>query len=431
MTRHHEPSQLPDASRRDFMRVTGAALFAAGAFPRVAQAQNSNPNGRLGVGLIGCGGRGNSLIRNLLSLQDNGHEVDVAAVCDTYRPRGQQTQQNTDAPAFYMDHRELLDDPNVDAVIIATPDHLHGFQTVDAAEKGKPIYCEKPITHWRQTSLTKKVRDAVREAGVVFQAGTQGMADSSWRQAKALVEEGLIGQPLHAECGYFRVGDWGERGMPIDDPNAEPGEDLDWEAFLADAPERPFDVSRYFRWRLYEDYAGGPVTDLYPHSMTPAVYALGLGTPSHAVATGGIYRYDYPEREVPDTFNMIADYPENVSLAVLGTQGNDHVATGHHGSLNRSPVLRGWDGTLTFTGDEVQFTPAEGSNKEPETVAVEERGSDVLHMANFVEAINGEAEVNAGIELAYNVQVALQMATMAYRERTTVTYDPDTETLSY
>ena len=114
--------------------------------------------------------------------------------------------------------------------------------------------------------------------------------------------------------------------MPIDDPNAKPGADLNWEAFLGDSPQRPFDVSRFFRWRMYEDYAGGPVTDLFPHSFTPVADILGVGAPSVVVATGGKFRYE--EREVPDTFNMLIDYPQKCTVAVLGTQGNDFVAEG-------------------------------------------------------------------------------------------------------
>ena len=428
MTNTSKGEQGDRATRRDFLRGAGAAAtaaFAASAFP--GRRTPANANSRLGIGIIGCGSRGGGLTRTLLGLGDDG--VEVVAVCDTYRPRMAAAAENSGAERQYMDHRELLDDPRVDAVIIATPDHVHGYQVIDAANKGKHIFCEKPFTHWRQFELTKQARNAVREAGVVFELGTQGMMDSSWRQARALVEQGLIGEPIHAECGYFRVGDWGERGMPVDDPDVEPGADLDWDAFLAGAPQRPFDVSRYFRWRLYEDYSGGPVTDLYPHSMTPAVYALGLGAPSHAVATGGIHRYDYPEREVPDTFNMIVEYPERVSVAVLGTQGNDYTATGSHSSLNRSPVLRGWEGSLIFDGDEVKFIPADGSDKEPRTVAVEDRGSGQQHMANFVSALRGESEPVSDIELAYNVQTALHMATLSYRRRITVQYDPERETL--
>ena len=118
--------------------------------------------------------------------------------------------------------------------------------------------------------------------------------------------------------------------MRIDDPNARPGPDLNWEGFLGSAPKRPYDVSRYFRWRMYEDYAGGPSTDLFPHSLTPVLFMLGVGMPSTAVATGGKLRYQ--EREIPDTYNMLIDYPENITVAVLGTQANDYAGTGSRGT---------------------------------------------------------------------------------------------------
>jgi predicted dehydrogenase len=242
-----------------------------------------------------------------------------------------------------------------------------------------------------------------------------------------LVKEGLIGQPIHAECGYFRVGDWGERGMKIDDPNVKPGNDLNWEAFLGDAPKRDFDVSRYFRWRMYEDYSGGPVTDLFPHSLTPAVFMLGVGVPSQAVGIGGIYRY--PDREVPDTFNMLLDYPEKLTLAVLGTQGNNYQGAHGRGSGGRCPTLRGWEGTLTVMPnsetkqDEIVFIPAEGSKKDAQHIVIAGKESVPEHWKNLLACVRSRGRPESPIDLAYRVQTALQMAAHAARNGKTAKYD--------
>jgi predicted dehydrogenase len=407
------------------MQHTATAALAAAATTGIARRARA-ANDRLGVGVIGVGGRGTGHLQVLKHLEKEG-DVEIVAVCDVYRPRMQKAAENYGAKG-YMDYRELLADPRVDVVSIATPDHVHAQETIDAVRAGKHVYCEKPVTHWRQFEKTKQLAEEVKKSGCVFQLGTQGMSDSAWHQMKQLVRDGLIGQPLHAECGYFRVGDWGERGMPIDDPNAVEGPDLNWEAFLGDAPKRPFDVSRFFRWRMYEDYSGGPVTDLYPHSLTPVIDILGVTLPEMAVATGGKYRYD--EREVPDTFNMLVDYPEKITIAVLGTQGNDYSGTGFRGSPGRVPVVRGWDGSITVQGEEIVFIPADQSKKKEQRFAIE-RGENMLHhYKNFIDCCRtGDQNTFSPADLAYYTQTALIMAMLALREGKTARFDHEQQSI--
>lgn len=325
-----------------------------------------------------------------------------------------------------MDHRELLADPAVDIVSIATPDHHHGYQAIDAVKAGKDVYCEKPVTHWRQFDLTKQLAAEVKASGRAFQLGSQGLSNSAWHQMKKLVQDGLIGQPIHAECGYFRVGDWGERGMPVNDPNAGPGPDLNWEAFLGDSPKRDFDVSRFFRWRMYEVRAGGPCTDLFPHSLTPVTHILGAGMPSSAVATGGKFRYQ--EREVPDTFNMLVDYPSGLTIAVLGTQGNDNQGTVSRGAGGRIPLIRGWDGSLTLQGEEIVFTPIQGGEKKAQRLPVEHKEDVFLHFKNLIQCrMEGRVDTWSGVQLAYETQTALIMGYLALREGKTARFDAEKE----
>ncbi len=244
---------------------------------------------------------------------------------------------------------------------------------------------------------------------------------------KKLVQDGLIGQPLFGETGFFRVGDWGERGMRIDDPNAKPGPDLNWEAFLGDAPKREYSVDRQFRWRLFEDYAGGPVTDLYPHCLTQVIDILGVGFPSEVVATGGIHRYPYKLREVPDTFNLLAQYPENVTISVLGTQGNDYQTTDRRGAGQRCPVIRGWDGSLSIEKNrEIFFMPLRlnGAQKPPRFPP--ERGeSNVEHWKNLLQCCKTrkKEELWSNADLAFRTQTVLQMAMLAMRAGKTARFD--------
>jgi predicted dehydrogenase len=431
MTAQSSDRPRHQSTRRDFIRRTAAVtgVIAVSSLPARSQARVLGANDRIGIGFIGCGGRGGYLMNALKEMQAAGGNFDILAVCDTYRPRATR-QADLYKAKSYMDHRELLADPRVDVVGITTPDHIHGYQVIDAVQAGKNVYCEKPVTHWRQFELTKRMAAEVAKSGRVFQLGSQGMSNTAWHQARKLIADGLIGQPIHAECGYFRVGDWGEAGMSVDDPEAKPGPDLNWDAFLGDAPKRPFDVSRYFRWRLYEDYSGGPATDLYPHSLTPVIYMLGVSMPATAVGSGGKYRY-FPckEREVPDTANIILDYPERITVVVLGTQGNNFFTTEEMGSVGRAPTIRGWEGTLSFTAKEIVFTPAFGSKKEPQRFPVE-HGEDVkLHWQDFLDCCRAGKQPNSPADLAYKTQTALQMGIWSWRAGKTARFDKDKETI--
>lgn len=430
-------------SRRKF--IGRSATLAAGmavlnAAPAIAQT-SASANEKLGVGIIGCGGRGTGHMGTWEWLNNNGGNVEVVALCDVYRPRLNRAAAAAPNAKAYMDYRELLADPNVDIVSIATPDHHHGQQAIDAMRAGKEVYCEKPLTHWSQFEAARDIARTARETGRVFQLGTQGLSDPAWWQMKALVQEGLIGQPLQAECGIFRVGDWGERGMRVDDPEARPGPDLNWDAFLGDRPKRDFDVSRFFRWRMYEDYAGGPSTDLYPHSFTPVTTMLDLKAPAYAVGTGGIYRYplsetqkidpdETVEREVPDTFNMLVDYPGGITCALLGTQGNGYQGTGARGSGAKVPVLRGWEGTLTIQDDDIVFEPTDSGAKEAQRYPIQGKENMGEFFRSFVECVRaGNPETQSPAERAYHTQAALIMGYLALREGKTIRFDPDTETL--
>ncbi|MHC4755385.1 MAG: Gfo/Idh/MocA family protein [Planctomycetota bacterium] len=416
-----------DITRRRLLQTASAMAATAyvGTLPS-AFARNKSPNEKIGVGIIGTGGRGSGHLYMLNLIKEQGENIEIVAVCDIYRPRLEKAAKKYNAKA-YSDHRELLADKNVDIVCIATPDHIHGYQVIDAIEAGKDVYCEKPVTHWRQFDLTKKLFEVVSKSDCVFQLGTQAMSDSAWHQMKKLVAEGLIGQPLYGEAGFFRIGDWGERGMSVDDPNAKPGKDLNWEAFLGDSPKRPFSVDRFFRWRLFEDYAGGPVTDLYPHSLTQVVDILGVGFPESVVALGGIHRYEYELRDVPDTFNLIAQYPEKVTITVMGTQANDYNTTDFRGSGKRSPVIRGWDGALTIhENKEITFTPVRIKGaKEPQRFAIEHGEDNFEHWRNLIQCCRTRNKNTwSPIDLAFRTQTILHMSMLAYRNGKTARFDP-------
>jgi predicted dehydrogenase len=429
------PSRSGDpVTRRQFHAAAlaaGQAVAACQAFAALdARASEAVPGAldRIRIGVIGCGGRGTHHIRNLLSMRDAGEKIEVAAVCDTYRPRLEAAARISGAAFKTMVHEDLVARKDLDLVLVATPDHWHGPQAIDSLRAGKDVYCEKPLVHWRQLGLPERIVQAARETGRLVQVGCQRMSSTAYSQARELIRAGAIGRLLMAQTGYYRLGDWGERGMPIDDPAARPGPDLDWERFQGDSPRRDFDPSRYFRWRMYWEYSGGPATDNYVHFYAPLAYMLDLGYPDQVIASGGKYRYE--EREVPDTFNMIADYPGRSSasgrIAVLcdGTQGNDFQAPGS----GESPLVRGWEGTLAIEGAQIVVRPV-GEGGPEKRIPVEAGTDEKRFWKELLDCARTRKEPRSGAALNAAVTTTMQMAIAAMREGKVVRWDQERQTI--
>lgn len=382
--------------RRDFLAALASVPAAR------AGTASSSPGKRLGLGLIGCGARGVHLAGTVRQLAEAGEDAAVTAVCDIYQPRLERTAVRFSAKE-YGRSADLVRDPNVDAVIIATPDRLHVYHALEAVRAGKDVYCEKPLTHWAQFDKLKELVREVRARKTVFQVGAQWVSDPMWTRAAEQVRKGEIGKVVHAQTGYCRHGDGGERGMPVEDPQAQAGRGLDWDAFQADAPRRGFNVSRFFQWRMYLDYSGGPATDLYPHPLTRLLKALGAGLPKKVVAVGGKYFYN-GERDVPDTFDLLIEYPEGFTVAVLGTIVND---------AGVDTIIRGSEGTIRFSGDaQLSFAPQPGSKKGWRVISTDRTGQE--HMQDFLRCVRTREKPRCDIELGYAVQVPLIMAMQSY-----------------
>jgi len=409
-----------NTSRRSFLQSAGAAAGAAALAPKLTiLAQEAKGAGeRIGVGFIGTGGRANAHIKIVNDLKRQG-VAEPVAVCDVYRPRLEAAAQKTGGTKMYMHHEELLADPNVDVVCIASPDRLHAPQAIDALSAGKDVYCEKPLTHWAQFDLAKQVEEAAEKNGRLVQVGTQHMADENYPEIIRMIRDGIIGKPVHVTCSYFRRGDWGER-MKIDDENARPGPGLLWERFLGDAPQVDFTVSRFFQWRMYWDYAGGPATDLLVHTFTPIFCILELAYPERVFGGGGTFQYD---REVPDQCNIIADYPDGPSVVMTNSLSN-HVPA--------DTVVRGTDGIITWamlqggTGPGIRIVPfAEG--KQEILLPWKGQGDTSKLWANLIECVRTRQQPMCNIKMAVRVQAPLSMGIISHRESKVVLFDSQSQ----
>ncbi len=402
-------------SRRSFLKTaTGAAATAAFVAPQImhlpAHAQGAND--RIGVGFIGTGGRSAAHIKTINRYREEGIAQPVA-VCDVYRPRLQAASEATGGTKMYMAHEELLQNPDVDLVCIASPDAHHAYHAIDALNAGKDIFCEKPLTHWNQFALAKKIQEAADKNKKLVQVGTQYMADDNYAKVRQMIKDGVIGKPVHVQCGYFRRGDWGER-MPIPDPNAKPGPDLDWERFLGHSPKVDFSVERFFQWRLWWDYAGGPSTDLLVHVFTPVFCVLNLDFPERVFGGGGTFQYN---REVPDQCNIIADYKDGPSVVMLNSLS-------HHTAIDT--LIRGTEGVILWKHIEqtnspgIRIVPNDG----PETVFPWSGMGDTSRLwANLLECVKTRETPYCSIDLAVKVQAPLSMGVISHRESKVVKFD--------
>ncbi len=419
-------SPLADAgiSRRDFIESsvkTAAAVGVLTTAPFISRGQVLGANDRIGIGFVGVGGRGMSHVNLVQRLIREGAKAQIVAVNDAWAFRRNEAASQTQARA-YTRHQELLADKSVDAVCIATPDRLHVPQALDAIRAGKDVYCEKPMGHWSQFDLSKQFYRETQQLKRVVQIGNQGNSSPAWKKVGELIRQGAIGRPQLVVAGFYRDGDWGER-MPVPDREAKPGPDLDWEAFLGDAPKVPFTVDRFFSWRKYLDYAGGPCTDLFPHVFTPFVSALGVKFPALAVASGGIFKYTSYDREVPDTFNMCLDYPGKLSVVIPGTLANAYPT---------EPAIRGDEGTITLQNpgewnagfDSLTVIPRQG---ERQVIPAGKMDVTPLHWQNFLQCVRTREKPVSDVEFGFHVTTALNMAMLSLLKKKVAQFDFEKE----
>ncbi|MGZ3854074.1 MAG: Gfo/Idh/MocA family protein, partial [Flavisolibacter sp.] len=300
------------------------------------QKETFSANDQIQIALIGSGGMGVADATTAVSVPG----IKLIAVCDLYDGRLAEAKKRWGNDiATTRDFNEIINRKDIDAVIIATPDHWHKDISVAAMNQGKNVYCEKPMVH--EISEGAAVVDAQRKNKVVFQVGSQGMSSLGNEKAKQLLKEGAIGQLNYAEGFWARMSPTGAWQYPIP-ADASPST-VGWDRFVENTKKRPFDATRFFRWRNYRDYGTGVSGDLFVHLFSSLHFVTGSMGPNKVMATGGL-RYWKDGREVPDIMLGMFDYPEtqihpafNLSLRVNfvdGTGGTNYLRmVGSEGSM--------------------------------------------------------------------------------------------------
>jgi len=302
-------------SRRQFIKLAASSSVVAGSASSLLAKSNVeilrreipnrfSANERVGIGLIGTGGQGMGDTLTALRVDEG---VEFIAAADCYDGRLRRIKELTnDQVVTTRDYREIISRDDIDAVIIATPDHWHAKITQDALDAGKAVYCEKPMV--QDLDEGPVVIEAWEKAGQVLQVGSQRVSSVVYEKAKELYESGAIGTLNMVEAKYNRnsaLGAW-QYSIP---PDASP-ETMDWDGFLGNAPKRPFDPTRFFRWRNYFDYGTGVAGDLFVHLFSGIHFVLGSNGPSKVFSTGGI-RHWIDGRDAPDVQMALFDYKES------------------------------------------------------------------------------------------------------------------------
>lgn len=427
----NDPQSL---NRREFLRATSQAattLAAASAFaPAVLGAES--PAKTIGVGCIGLGTRGGDLINAVVAVPG----VKVVAVSDVYGPhrqKGVERSLNPDVKA-YVNYLDLLADPKVEAVVIATPDHWHCQMVLDAVKAGKDIYCEKGFA--RTLEEAKRMHDALKKSRVVFQLGHQARQATCALQARELIAQGILGpitlvrtgrfkslEPEHPNWRWYGYYDHWTRPDP-----AEVVKDLRWDLWLGPAPKISWNERHFWHWRCYYAYGTGYAGDLLSHEMDFVQYLLGHGIPDTCVCSGQIALLR-DDREVPDTW---------VTSYQFEKLGRTVTFEGSMNSTDNLPVtICGRDATLRF--DDIAHDVstfeiiAAGHNRNSRLPKAYERGKTPAqpnHMVDWVNCIRSRGTPKCSADEAFIETATFLMSLKSQQERRMVRWDAERQEIA-
>jgi predicted dehydrogenase len=440
--------------RRGFLKsVSATGLTLAAATSAIAAKTASKMSGgrvvgandRINVGIIGCGGRGSYVADAFHDFGKKNNACQIVAACDVYEKRKKAVAVKFDVKG-YRDYRELLNQSDVDAVVVATPDHWHAKMAMDAMDKGKDVYLEKPMVHTNDEA--RQLVDTVKETKRILQVGSQTTSADIWWKAKKAIADGMIGQMIESQGSYHRNSTEGEWNWDID-PGAGPdgkGDDfIDWNMWLGSqfklAPKRPWDADRFFRFRKYWDYSLGIASDLFYHVIAPLNICWDEPQfPTKVMATGGIYVFKKlpdgrPDREVPDTFHLLAEYAKGHSLVLSSSMANDTHIPG---------MIRGHEGTIVLVDHgqferTVPFITVKPQVKGGKAIGgeayekkfglkdiqipIDQTDMMALHIGNFLSCMRTREKPHLDVETGAKAVVVINLAAQSYREGKVMYWD--------
>ncbi len=370
---------------------------------------------RIRIGIIGPGDRGKEILRQALALEN----VDCIGAADVYTRRLDEARAIAPNAKTYADYRRLLEDKDIDAVLISTPQHLHAECFTAALDAGKHVYQEKTMAF--TVEHAKRMRAAYQRAGAgrVVQIGHQWVSTGQFPDAAGFLKPELMGK-ITAVHGHMY------RNTPHGKPQwARPvypdmtAANIAWKAFLGEAPDRPFDANRFLNWRFFWDYSGGNVFENMCHQLSFWYKAMGLSIPARVTMTGGLYLWK-DGREVPDTMNVSMEHAEELLFTWDSGFGNERLAVtedvlGDNGSISRTPTS-------------VRYQPEKKTRPDGNDMTGMTKADPKAHMQNFLDNIRGTSrQLACPFDLGFRVAIACRMAVESYRQQRTVRWDAGKE----
>jgi len=451
---------------------------------RIPSVYQSSAGDKIRIGIVGNGMRGPQIYRALgfserdwaepqkksntqrikRFFEQDDLNVEITGVCDTYSPRAEQAAKvvttpyrsgnvaASNPPKIYRTYREMLEDDNLDAIVILTPDHWHVEMAIDAARAGKHVYLEKPMCQTAEEA--KKLRDVVKQTGITLQVGHQNRQQASYIKGKEIIEKGILGPVSMIETFTNRNSDHGAwiRGIPKEANKSN----VNWKEFLGDKSWRPFNLDRYFNWQKWFEYGTGPAGNQFTHYYDCVNQVLDLGIPNKVVATGGTYYFTDP-RDIPDVMNAAFEYSDKGSTltydcTLQNSKTRDITLLGKHAYLELSVDLAIYadrysekyshlreDNEPIFT-----YHPRLGKVDAITSATSQyyhERGfgytyhngqqidATYLHMKEWLHCIRNNKQPSCNVDRGFEETVTFYMANVAYLEERTVKWDSKKEVL--
>lgn len=378
------------------------SFLIAGGVTALASTRVLGANDTLRIGVIGAGGR----MRSLLDCAERVGPCQFVAVSDVYKPhRDAVLDRSKGLATTHLDYREVLD-KDVDAVMIASPDHWHVRMAVDALAAGKDVYLEKPVTHTIEEGAT--LTHAVRSSKQILQCGLQQRSWTHFRNAVDLIQAGSLGRVLQVRT-Y-----WWQNYQRAFQREAKPVEiaDLDWKLWLGGAPDQEFNEEKFYHWRWFWNFGGGAMTDLFTHWIDVVHWAMKSDQPKDAYMLGD--KYFFEQWDCPDTVQAALRYPgfDVVYEGMMASSIDD-------GGLE----FRGTEATLKIDrGSMSVYREGVGGKDNPVMTEHSFRDGTVSHMQNFFECVKNRKEPNAPVEAGVAAARAGHIANLAYRRDGQVTW---------
>jgi predicted dehydrogenase len=383
--------------RRRFLGASLGATTALLARWRPAPAWALGANDRIRVGVIGTGGRARGLTRQLKDLPGQ----EIVAVCDVYEPRLLEAAEIAGSQAAkVLDYRRILDDPQVHAVLIGTPDHWHRTMTLDAIAAGKDVYVEKPVSHSIEEGA--EMVAAVEASKQVVQTGTQQRSWEHWILGKQIVDSGKLGQVSFVKTYWYQL-------QTKDPPGPVDVARVDWKRWLGPVRDQPFDPERFQRWRHFRDFGGGVLTDLLTHWIDVVHWYMGVDTPTTAVATGRNYRmktWDWP-----DAVTATLEYPRDFLVTHTGSYGSSIDDGGLEFRGDRATLKIDRERLAVFNED--RGRSGRRATPEPEIQVRSLGDGSVSHLRNWLECIRSRKAPNAPMRVGHLAVRAAHIANAA------------------